>query len=149
MTAFVLTEDWRDAGFLFNKELIKDSNLWRRLRWSLENVFRHWSKTSSVLRLFFSFYLLVSQNLKPTGNSSILSISLLPPRLLLLLISPFLKASRIFFFLDASTHLYKRLCPSVRPSMVIELRTMKMHRIFEISQIIASFHKVDAILHHS
>ena len=28
-------------------------------------------------------------------------------------------------------------------------RMMKMHRILEISQIIASFHKVDAILHHS
>ena len=34
-------------------------------------------------------------------------------------------------------------------SVVIELRMMKMHRILEISQIIASFHKVDAILHHS
>ena len=57
------------------------------------------------------------------------------------------------FFLVADTQLYKRLCPSVRWlvgwSVVIELRMMKMHRILEISQIIASFHKVDAILHHS
>ena len=39
--------------------------------------------------------------------------------------------------------------PSIGWSVVIELRMMKMHRILEISQIIASFHKVDAILHHS
>ena len=38
---------------------------------------------------------------------------------------------------------------SVGRSVVIKLRMMKMHRILEISQIIASFHKVDAILHHS
>ena len=82
------------------------------------------------------------------------------------LISPFhnyiISGNRIVYgekilFLDASTHLYKRLCPSVGwlvgrlvgRSVVIELRMMKMHRILDISQIIASFYKVDAILHHS
>ena len=46
-------------------------------------------------------------------------------------------------FLVADTQLYKRLClsvgPSVRRSVMIELRMLKMQRILEIFTVIASF----------
>ena len=42
---------------------------------------------------------------------------------------------QLFYFLDASTHLYKRVCPSVSPSVHLSVRPSVCNAFFSMSRL--------------